>query len=167
MYFPYLLIRTEEVEAIISSVCTLGDNKVIPILVPYSEDEDELYSYGKLCKVIENLVKSQKHFILLIDHENDLAFLRAKFPDLDSYCIHGYESHNGNYLSVNNGVKLAIIHSDQNHQVKDNPNILYHIFMPSVLRFGTYINKYSKDKAIFKSPGKAGGLPLDLLKMVS
>lgn len=151
MYFPYLIARGEEAEAIIATICTYKDNNIIPILEPYSDDEDELYSYNKLVKLIKSLIENNKSFILLINSAHDLAFLKSKFANLDKYCIHGYESHNLNYQTDHQN--MAIIHRDQNQLIKDSENIKYNIFMPKVLRFPTYINQYSSQKAVFIEDG--------------
>lgn len=41
MYFPYLLARGEEVEAVLATVCTYTDNLVIPILEPFNNNEED------------------------------------------------------------------------------------------------------------------------------
>jgi len=151
MYFPYLVARGEESEALISTVCKYSDSNIIPILEPYNDDEDELYSYSKLLKLVESLVANKKTFIILINNEDDLSVLKGKFSDLDDFCIHGYNNSNKNYLTDRQNI--AIIHCSQNYLVNDQDNIKYNIFMPEVLRFSTYINKYNSEKTVLVEDG--------------
>ena len=48
MYFPYLKLRQQESLAVRNTVCRYADNKVVPVLEPYCENEAELYNYRYL-----------------------------------------------------------------------------------------------------------------------
>lgn len=152
MYFPYLLARGEEVEAVLATVCTYTDNLVIPILEPFNNnEEDELYSYPKLIKAVRELLNNRKRFVLVITDPSDLDQLRNEFGNLDDYCIHGYDSLNPNLN--NDDREIAIIHRSQDRFIEDRDNIRYNIFMPSVLRFATYLNRYDQAKKVLIEDG--------------
>ena len=157
MYFPYLIARGEEVEAVLATVCAYTDNLVIPILEPFSNDEDELYSYAKLIKVVRELLNNEKRFVLLINDSSDLDYLREQFSNLDDYCIHGYDSLNHNLNNDTNDI--AIIHRNPDQFIQDQDNIIYNIFMPSVLRFATYLNRYVRDKKVLIEDGFIKHIP--------
>lgn len=148
MYFPYLKLRQQEALAIRNTVCSYNDNKVVPIIEPYCERETELYSYNNLISALNNLLSANKKFILIINNETDLRDLKRRFLYFDKYCIRGYYSDNPVLLSNTFNYEIAIIHKDTNFAVSDANNILYHIMMPSVLSFTTYINRYPVNKVV-------------------
>ena len=151
MYFPYLVARGEEVEAVVATVCTYTDNSVIPILEPFNDEDDDVYSYPKLIKVVGRLLDHNKRFVLLVEDSSNLAILRERFNNLDDYCIHGYDSLNQNLNDDNNNI--AIIHRSADHIIQDSNNMIYHIFMPSVLSFSSYLNRYGSEKKVLIEDG--------------
>jgi hypothetical protein len=153
MYFPYLIARNEEVEALVSTVCSYEDNKIVPILEPYNIDEDVVYSYQKLLKIVKCLVEKEKKFILMIESESDLDHLRSEIGNLDDFCIHGYKSSNNNYSTVTGNTKVALIHEEPMEAQFDENNIEYHIFMPSINRFQSYINQFDMQKTVLIEDG--------------
>ena len=148
MYFPYLKLRQMEAFAIRDTICGYSDNKVIPIIEPYCERDAELYSYNNLIKAINSLLYANKKFILIIDNETDLRDLKSRFLNFNKYCIRGYYSDNPALLKNTGNYEIAILHRDTNFTVPDANNILYHIMMPSVLTFATYISRYPVNKVV-------------------
>lgn len=156
MYFPFFLARGEEVEAILATICNYPDNKVIPILQPYTTDEDDTYSYARLVKVVNALVKNQKNFILIVQNEEDLNLLKKTLDngEFDKYCIYGFYNTNENFRNVSQGKQIAILHEGEILDILDNDNIRYHIFLPTtVSNILYYISKYSKEKIVVIEDG--------------
>lgn len=148
MYFPYLKLRQQESLAVRNTVCRYADNKVVPVLEPYCENEAELYNYRYLTSTIEDLISSNKKFILIIDDENNLSVLKSRFINFNNYCIRGYYNDNPLVTNYQGTYDVAIIHRDRTIIIQDNNNIKYHIMMPSVLRSPRYINNYPIEKIV-------------------
>jgi hypothetical protein len=153
MYFPYLVVRGEECEAIISTICVYSDNKIIPILEPHhTDDEEDLFFYKSLKKTIKHLLQNKKRFILLVNDEKDVISLKGSFKNFNDYCILGFENDNPNLKRLSKS-QIAVIHRKQNNLFKDQDNILFHIFMPSVLRFQTYVSQFDSRKTVLIEDG--------------
>lgn len=148
MYFPYLKLRQEEARTVKATVCKYQDNKVLPILEPYNVDETKFYSYRDLIDVVDCLITNHKKFILIIDNENNLSTLKSTFSNFNNYCIRGLYSDNPIVLNYQDNYDIAIIHQDTSTRVADKSNVRYHIMMPSVLGFTTYINSYPTNKIV-------------------
>lgn len=148
MYFPYLKLRQEEARTVKATVCNYQDNKVMPILEPYDSDETKFYSYNGLVDVVACLIAMHKKFILIIDNENNLNYLKHKFPNFNNYCIRGFYSFNPTVLNYQGNYDIAIIHQDTSIIVTDKNIIKYHIMMPSVLGFTTYLSNYPINKIV-------------------
>lgn len=148
MYFPYLKLRQEESNAIKDTVCSYPDDKVLPILEPCHENDQELYSYKALNKTVQSLIEARKKFILIINSEADLASLKTVHANFDQYCIRGYYSNNPVITNYTGGHEIAVFHKTAGTPVQDAAYMKYHIMLPSVLGFGTYINSYPTNKVV-------------------
>jgi len=147
VYFPYLVARGEEVNALIG-LNNLGPNsKVLPILQAYSDDDDTKYSYTALIKACKHLVSKQNEFILIMDIDESIEDLQA-ISDFDSYCIRGYNRNQFDSIVFDDEVKYALLHEYPSAVVCDNPNIVYHIFMPNVIMFHTVMKLYPLEKVV-------------------
>ena len=144
MYFPYLKLRSEEKRAIKETICQYNDNKIIPILEPFDRNEDRYYNNSNLKETVNALIENNVKFILLINSEDDLTSLKNEIQDLahfDDFCIRGYYNDNRNLPTCLNKPSAIIYRTTA--RVDDSDNILYHIFMPAVLRFGSLVNDES------------------------
>ena len=148
MYFPYLKLRQQEALAVKDTICSYSDNKVLPILEPYRDNETELYKYNTLINTVKSLVNANKQFILIIRSEADLKILKGKVLNFDNYCLRGYYSDNPMVKSYQGNNDIVVIHKSSNTTVQDVNRIKFHIMLPSVLRFSTYINYYPKNKVV-------------------
>ncbi len=148
MYFPYLKLRQEEARAVRSTICGYADNKVVPILEPYHDKDSEVYRYKNLIDTVNCLISNNKKFILLIENENDLNFLKSKFINFNNFCIRGYKSDNPAVKNYQGSEDIAIIHIDTNIPIPDKNQIKYHIMMPSVLMFTSYLKNYPTTKVV-------------------
>lgn len=149
MYFPYLTLRGEEKEAIKDTICQYSDNKIIPILVPYCENESNFYKYKTLVTTVKNLIESHVKFVLIINSEEDIETLKTAMGnpvDFDNYCIRGYFNDNSNLPTCLSKPSAILYRTTM--PVDDNDNILYHIFLPYVLRFNSLINRYPNNKKV-------------------
>lgn len=148
MYFPYLKLRQQEALAIKDTICSYSDSKVVPILEPYNKNELELYNYKNMISTISLLIAANKKFILIINNESDIRLLKSRFFNFDNYCVRGYYSDNPivKYYQGNNDI--AIIHKNTSIILQDVNKIKYHIMMPEVLTFASYLRNYPTNKIV-------------------
>ena len=154
MYFPILAARGEENKALMQVACISSTSKVIPILIPFHEEEDQMFSYKSLVSITKFLVDKKNKFILLISNEEDIHELRNNVPDLDSYCIRGFKFKFRDNIKFEESVKYALIHHDQDLSTSfDDRRIEYHVFMPIVSGLHNYIGMYPIRKRVLIEDG--------------
>lgn len=151
MYFPYMKAKSEEVNALIKTLCEVPKcENVIPIIEASSGSEEENSMYSGIKKLISNLIANKRRFICLVDQENDLNDIKAEYSEDDfyEYCIYGFTNNFPQNYRFKRG---AVIHEEP-IILKDNSKINYHIFMPSVLQSDIfYPQKYPKEKLVYIS----------------
>jgi len=147
VYFPYLVARGEEVNALIGLNILGPHSKVLPILQAYSDDDDTKYSYTALVKACKHLILKQNMFILIVEIGESIDDLEA-IPDFDTYCIRGYNRNQFDSIVFDSDLRYALLHEYPSTVVCDNSNIDYHIFMPNVIMFHTVLKMYPLDKVV-------------------
>lgn len=147
MYFPYLVARGEEVNAL-NGLNILGpDSNIVPILQAFSDDDDVKYSYPALMKACRILIERRNKFILLLDSNDEMGEL-GEINDFNSYCIRGYNYDQFHSISFQEQVDYALFHFAPSSGIHDHVQIKYHVFMPTVIRFDTYINSHPLNKVV-------------------
>lgn len=147
MYFPYLKIRLYEKSAILNTIMKYEDNKVIPILDPFTNNDiidfDD-FSIGY--KLIDFFIESKKKFILIVREQSEIEEISKHIAEGIQYCIFGIYSSTIEYF-VSKDTKIAILHDSDKYRT-DNINILYHIFTKEA-QFNSFMSNFTKDKKVF------------------
>lgn len=151
MYFPYMKAKSEEVSALVKTLCEGPKcENVIPIIESSPGAEEENKTYSGFNKLVSNLIASKRQFICLVREESDLDDLKREYPEEDFYehCIYGFT----NTFPQNYNFKRGAVIHEEPVMLNDGSEIEYHIFMPSVLQSDIfYPQKYPKEKQVYIS----------------
>lgn len=149
MYFPYLKARSEEANALVKTLCEQNScDNVIPIIQPCDPEEEEFFPGFR--KIVSNLIEHKKKFICLVGNESDLDRIKVEYPEgvFDEYCVYGFT----NFFPLDYNFKNGAVIHEEAIEVADNSEIIYHVFMPSVLQSDIfYSQNYPKEKAVYIS----------------
>lgn len=144
MYFPIFKSKQEEKIAFskLMENKILKKEKIVPIIDPFSNDEEDLYNGKNLISLINSFIENEINFICIVQKEEDLEKIKLQNKKLDDFCIYGlnYEFIASHKFDENK--KYAIFHSSTIENIIDNKNILFHIFMPEISSLDSEINKY-------------------------
>lgn len=148
MYFPHLTSRRVESYVIRETVCRYEDDCVVPIIRPFSEDEESVYSNTSLASMVSNLVGANKRFILRVRTLNDVAALRQANGGsaFDQLCIYGLDAQ-GQIPGAAAGIQLALFHSGPAN-VADRSDIVYHIIMPAAAGLQSFRRRIPQEKQV-------------------